>query len=134
MSTPTYRSLSRRRYEAMHRLDLYIEDADPRTVVERQFGLCGLCFTPLHLAEYHLDHKRPVSAGGEHSYANLQAVHPECHYAKQQLDRLVVKRYRSWYDDHRSRLLVQLEIRSYLDQELQALRPDTPDTQMASVF
>lgn len=42
-----------------------------------QCGRCGICGL-LMVGMFHVDHKRPVSRGGRHDYANLQLAHKRC--------------------------------------------------------
>lgn len=43
----------------------------------QQRGLCGICGRWLG-SVFHVDHKRPVSRGGVHEFANLQLTHRLC--------------------------------------------------------
>ena len=63
------------------KLDQFIEDVDPMVVYARDEGLCGICGTTIY-GDFHVDHVIPLSKGGEHSYANTQAAHPECNLRK----------------------------------------------------
>jgi 5-methylcytosine-specific restriction endonuclease McrA len=44
----------------------------------QQGGRCGICGLWLGWFGVHVDHKRPVSKGGRHEYANLQLTHKRC--------------------------------------------------------
>lgn len=43
---------------------------------------CGLCNSPINFGEDSLDHKIPVSRGGDNSYQNLWIVHSSCNSRK----------------------------------------------------
>jgi 5-methylcytosine-specific restriction endonuclease McrA len=51
-------------------------------VLERDDGICGLCGHDVDPFDFHVDHVVPLSAGGTHSYANVQVAHPFCNMAK----------------------------------------------------
>ena len=51
-------------------------------VWESQGGICGICLEPADPNDWHLDHRIPLSRGGEHSYANTQVSHPRCNLRK----------------------------------------------------
>lgn len=51
-------------------------------VYERDNGICGICRLPVDPADWHLDHIHPLSAGGSHSYDNIQVAHPRCNLSK----------------------------------------------------
>ena len=63
-------------------LNAYIEDVDPLVVLERDDGICGICLDDVDPTNFHVDHIFPISLGGEHSYANVQAAHPFCNVSK----------------------------------------------------
>jgi 5-methylcytosine-specific restriction endonuclease McrA len=48
---------------------------------ENQKGLCGICYEPMG-TDYEMDHKIPVSRGGQHTWENTHAVHTECNRLK----------------------------------------------------
>ena len=48
-----------------------------RALWRRQGGHCALCGLIIH-SRYHVDHKVPVSRGGQHIFSNLQLAHPKC--------------------------------------------------------
>ena len=49
---------------------------------ERDHGLCYICHEPVDSAHWHIDHIVPVSAGGDHTYANTAVSHPRCNQSK----------------------------------------------------
>ena len=63
-------------------MDAYIETVNPAVVYERDMGLCHLCGLPVEDRDFHLDHRTPLIAGGEHSYANCFTSHASCNYRK----------------------------------------------------
>ena len=54
--------------------------ADVARLKKKQKGLCAICDRPLIL--FHVDHKVPMSRGGENLPRNLQLLCPECNQAK----------------------------------------------------
>lgn len=44
----------------------------------RDRGICGICGTPVALAECHVDHIRPVGEGGNNDVTNLRITHARC--------------------------------------------------------
>ena len=60
----------------------WVEDVDRAVLFARDRGLCGVCGLPVDPLRWQLDHIRPVSRGGEHSYANAQVSHPLCNTIK----------------------------------------------------
>ncbi len=61
----------------------FVEVVDPAVVFARGNGICGICREPVDPAEpWHVDHIRPLSKGGEHSYANTQLAHAACNLSK----------------------------------------------------
>lgn len=75
---------SKRRAESTRRarkLNQFVEAVDPAVVFERDSGICGICSDPIE-GPFHVDHIIPLSKGGEHSYANVQAAHPRCNCTK----------------------------------------------------
>jgi 5-methylcytosine-specific restriction endonuclease McrA len=73
-----------RKQEATRRArkkNAFVESVDPRVVLERSSGTCGICGEPIE-GDFHVDHIVPLSRGGEHSYANTQATHPRCNWDK----------------------------------------------------
>jgi 5-methylcytosine-specific restriction endonuclease McrA len=74
-----------RRHLANYRAQLanvYVEDVEPLVVLERDDNRCGICGGDVDPFNFHVDHVIPVSLGGEHSYANVQAAHPLCNQKK----------------------------------------------------
>lgn len=69
------------------KLKNWVEDVDRAERFMRDGGLCGICGLAADPDDWHLDHVRPVSKGGEHSYANTQVSHPLCNKVKR--DRLL---------------------------------------------
>jgi 5-methylcytosine-specific restriction endonuclease McrA len=51
-------------------------------VLERDDGTCGICGGDVDPTDFHVDHVEPLALGGEHSYANVQAAHPDCNRRK----------------------------------------------------
>jgi 5-methylcytosine-specific restriction endonuclease McrA len=52
-----------------------------RRLWQSQAGRCAICWGAI-FGRYHVDHKRPVSRGGQHVFENLQLTHPRCNLAK----------------------------------------------------
>ncbi len=63
------------------KLNQYVEDVDRLTVLARDKSVCGLCGEMID-GDFHVDHIVPLSKGGLHSYANVQAAHPLCNIRK----------------------------------------------------
>ena len=67
----------------------WIEDVDIKVLIERDQGICQLCFNPVDL-EVHPNHNHapskdhiiPIVHGGEHSYNNTQLAHRICNSKK----------------------------------------------------
>lgn len=75
-----YRSFARWR---ARRLEAFVEHVDPLVVFERDKGVCMICSLPVDRAgAWEIDHKVPLSKGGEHSYANTQLAHRSCNRSK----------------------------------------------------
>lgn len=62
--------------------NVYIERVVFEDVVERDKWLCGICGEHVNQEDATLDHIRPLSKGGEHSYANVQLAHLICNCKK----------------------------------------------------
>lgn len=60
----------------------FVENVHPLAVLERDDGVCGICDSDVDPFDFHVDHVIPLSAGGEHSYANVQVAHPICNLRK----------------------------------------------------
>src|SRR6267142_5472903 len=52
-------------------LGKFIEDVDRLVVFERDQGFCQICGLGVDPQNWHLDHKIPLSRGGEHSYETV---------------------------------------------------------------
>lgn len=79
---------ARNRYAAQ-RTERYVESVDLYTVFESGGGVCAVCEQSIdpalrgpHPLSFSLDHAIPLSKGGEHSYANVRAVHLYCNNSK----------------------------------------------------
>lgn len=59
-----------------------LEPVDRAVVYERDKGICHLCGGSVPVESFHLDHIKPVSKGGEHTYANVAVSHPACNRKK----------------------------------------------------
>ncbi len=59
----------------------FVESVDHATLWERDAGICGICRRGI-VGDFHVDHIRPLSCGGAHSYANTQIAHPSCNLKK----------------------------------------------------
>ena len=73
------------RYAATRRarkLSAFVEDIDRQVVYDRDGGVCGICHEPVLRRGFEVDHIKPLSKGGEHSYANVQAAHMRCNRRK----------------------------------------------------
>lgn len=82
--TPAFRARRRAKRAAQRARQraAFVERVDPRVVLERSRGLCGVCGASVDPDDFHVDHVVPLARGGEHSYANTQAAHPACNLAK----------------------------------------------------
>ena len=81
VANPEKMSAAQQRRRA-RKLGAFVEDVDHAVVFERDAGVCGICNLPVGLDAWHLDHIKPLSKGGEHSYANTQVSHPTCNQRK----------------------------------------------------
>lgn len=61
---------------------VYVERIVFEDVVERDRWLCGICGKRVKPEDATLDHIKPLSKGGEHSYANVQLAHFTCNCKK----------------------------------------------------
>lgn len=59
-----------------------VEFVDPQIVYERDMGLCQICGLPVEDGDFSMDHRMPLSRGGEHSYANCGTAHASCNSRK----------------------------------------------------
>lgn len=78
---PGLRSSILNNYKA-RKLDAFIEAVSSEVVYERDMGLCGICGLSVEIGEFHLDHRIPLSRGGQHSYENCQTAHSHCNVRK----------------------------------------------------
>lgn len=78
--SPEVNRMRRSRYRAQLRSQ-FVEDVDPQTVYEIYGGMCGICLKFIE-GDFHVDHVIPISKGGLHCYANVQAAHPICNLRK----------------------------------------------------
>lgn len=53
-----------------------------RDLYKSQNGLCAFSFLPIHRGTAHLDHKMPISRGGSHTIENLQWLHKQINWMK----------------------------------------------------
>jgi 5-methylcytosine-specific restriction endonuclease McrA len=51
-------------------------------IYARDGGICHLCRLSVDPAKFHLDHRIPLTRGGEHTAANLFVAHPACNIRK----------------------------------------------------
>lgn len=62
---------------------VFVEEVDPSVIFERDLGVCQICDSWVLASEkWHVDHRVPLSKGGEHSYANCQLSHGACNQSK----------------------------------------------------
>ncbi|QWY84598.1 HNH endonuclease [Microbacterium phage Footloose] len=80
IESPVYRAL---------RAEATVEVVDPAIVFERDDWICQLCHEDIPRSAVWpdplsatMDHIKPLSRGGEHSYANCQASHFTCNASK----------------------------------------------------
>lgn len=64
------------------KLNQFVEHVDPATLWARDQGICHICQEPADPLDWHLEHKVPLSKGGEHSYRNTAVSHPACNLSK----------------------------------------------------
>ena len=60
----------------------WVEPVNRNEVFRRWKGRCGICGELVDPDSFATDHIRPLSAGGEHSYANVQLAHAICNQRK----------------------------------------------------
>lgn len=84
------RSRDNRRARKARVRDAFVEPVLASEVFERDGWICGLCSAPISrdavwpdLLSPSVDHIVPLSRGGEHSMANVQASHLSCNSRKQ---------------------------------------------------
>lgn len=78
------RALKRNRelVRRFRKISQFVEYVDCVVVFERDSGTCQICNEPIGDAVWHIDHIKPLVAGGEHSYANVQLTHGVCNLRK----------------------------------------------------
>lgn len=91
-SNECQRLASKHRERVKRRMQMeeaYVENVLIRELYKRDEGICKLCGRPVHECvdstddwSATIDHIRPVSKGGEHSYANTQLAHRLCNSMK----------------------------------------------------
>lgn len=59
-----------------------VEFVDRGVVFSRDGGVCHICRRRVSCKGFHLDHLVPLSAGGEHTYANVRIAHPRCNMSR----------------------------------------------------
>jgi 5-methylcytosine-specific restriction endonuclease McrA len=71
------------------KLGTQVEELRPIDIYERDIWLCGLCSTPVDPdctwpdpMSPSLDHIKPLSLGGTHTYENVQLAHLVCNVSK----------------------------------------------------
>ena len=62
--------------------EVFVERVDPAVVLAESGGICGICGEAVDPERFHVDHIVPLGLGGEHSYSNVQAAHPDCNMVK----------------------------------------------------
>lgn len=85
---PEKARIAQERYK-MQKKSAFVEDVDKIKVFESNGWVCQLCYKPVdkelpwpHPYSKSLDHIRPLSKGGMHSYANVQLAHLRCNISK----------------------------------------------------
>lgn len=63
-------------------LGAFVEHVDPKTVYDRDQGICGICGQPVGPSVASIDHIVPLAKGGKHSYRNVQLAHLSCNLRK----------------------------------------------------
>lgn len=59
-----------------------VEPVDFEKILRDAKGRCAICKKPFDLFGVHFDHKVPLSRGGTHTTANIQATHARCNLTK----------------------------------------------------
>lgn len=70
-----------RRYQVA-KIAATVEVVDYGAVRRRDKGRCGICGKKVPRAGQSFDHIKPISRGGEHSFANVQLAHLLCNLRK----------------------------------------------------
>lgn len=92
----TWKDWYDRTYQSKHRLTFCARNAKRRAlkattkvepidfmqILKDSLGVCGICRKPLDLFGIDFDHIVPLSKGGTHTRANLQATHAYCNRSK----------------------------------------------------
>lgn len=63
-------------------LAAFVAPVDPVAIRDRDGGLCGICGSPVALADQSMDHIIPLARGGTHEPANVQLAHRRCNSSK----------------------------------------------------
>jgi 5-methylcytosine-specific restriction endonuclease McrA len=79
-----YRSHTRNRRAKHKAADGTHTQADIRELYRLQKGRCAYC--SIKLDRWHVDHKKPISKGGENGIENLQLTCPTCNLKKSDKD------------------------------------------------
>ena len=72
----------------------WVRIADPGFrdwLYRRDHGVCGICRKPVAPGQFHVDHIRPVSEGGNHHVDNLRISHPVCNIKRAVLRQRAVR-------------------------------------------
>jgi 5-methylcytosine-specific restriction endonuclease McrA len=64
------------------KIGAFVESVDHDAVFVRDGGVCQICDSFVGIALWHIDHRIPLSRGGQHSYANCQLAHATCNLRK----------------------------------------------------
>jgi len=59
-----------------------VENFTAQDVLDMWGTVCHICFDPIDLNDWHMDHVYPLSKGGEHSLNNVKPSHPKCNMVK----------------------------------------------------
>lgn len=63
----------------------FVRIADPAFrdwIYDRDRGVCGICRRPVAYGEFHVDHIRPTTEGGNNDVGNLRISHPACNIGR----------------------------------------------------